>query len=377
VNGTVSLVASLLLLLGIGPAAFADDVCERERGELRYYALQMSCDQVRAAAQAYVSGVECDVLKAWVEETARQAATSLTCDQLRENATARVQQMSCGDLFARSETDCETKRADALRQNREIRCSELRKGIMSEAQQFSCERVRWVMLQNQDAAPCSELRDGLASAVASAECRHLVGIRAAWSTRQSATESLVRLVLPEGLEIKIPKSWSLIVGDHKKEVDAMVQRTLDLSGIVASTGTLISATSTTFAYAEVRVTSETTYSQTAVSRLAPVDISAYDAALHSNLQTMLRNQAVGILEWYGTRRESMGGLTCLISEYRRSPTGGRSVRPAEGPVRAQVVYFPLGSRSISLALSYTDVGNPPTWQATIGQIRASFAVKQK
>ena len=267
--------------------------------------------------------------------------------------------MSCGDLFSRSETDCQEKRADAVRKIREIPCSEFRKGIISEVQQYSCQQIRWVMLQNQFAAPCSELRDGLVSAVTSAECRHLARIRAAWSTGQSVTESL-------------------IVGDQKKDLDAMLQRTLDLSGIVASTEALMSATSprsTTFAYAEVRVTTETTYSQTTVSLLAPADISAYDTTFHSQMQMMLRNQAIDLLEWYGTRREFMGGLNCLISEYRRNPPGGRSVRPAEGPVRAQVVVFPLGTRSISLALSYTDVGNPPTWQATIEQIRASFAVK--
>lgn len=376
----LSSVASLLLLSSAVGIAWAEDRCELGRKDLRYRALQMSCDEVRATAQAYVSRAECDVLKTSAEQNARQTAATLSCDQLKEKALAEIQRLSCGDLFAQNESDCRMKRENTVRQIRKTPCSELRKGLLAEMQKFSCEQIRWVMIQKQDAASCKELRDELVSLTDSSECQGLTSLQAAWATREPATGSFVTLTLPEGLEIKIPKSWSLIVGDYKRELDNMVQRTLDLSGIAARTGTLVSASSprsTAWAYAEVRVAIENTYSQTQVRNLTPSDIAAYDVLAQRTLETMLQNLGGRILKWYGTRRDSISGHTCLISEYRRSePSGGQKIRPEGGPVRGQIVYFPLGSRSVSLTLSYTDLGDPPAWRATVDQIRASFTMKQ-
>src|SRR5713101_4343578 len=162
----------------------------------------MSCDEVRATAQAYVSRVECDVLKAFAEQNAQQAAITLSCDQLKEKALAEIQRLSCGDLFAHNEADCRVKRESAVRQTRKTPCSELRKGMVAEVQKFSCEQIRWVMIQKQDAASCKELRDELVSLADLSECRGLTSLQAAWATHEPAIGAFVTLMLSEGLEIK-------------------------------------------------------------------------------------------------------------------------------------------------------------------------------
>lgn len=193
-----------------------------------------------------------------------------------------------------------------------------------------------------------------------------------------ADDPAVTVVLGRGLEIDIPKSWRILAGEYKKDLDSLVQRTLDLSRITTETGTLIVATSplnSTYAYAEVRVTIERTFSQSQVAAFSASEMAAYDASLRAALHGMLQSLGSQILKWHGTTRHSSEGVTSLVSEYTRSPPPDKSPRPSKGPVRVQLVVFPFASRSVSLSLSYTDVGQPPPWRSTISRIRSSFRIR--
>jgi len=192
-----------------------------------------------------------------------------------------------------------------------------------------------------------------------------------------ADEPAVTVVLGQGLEIDIPKSWRILAGEYTKNLDSLVQRELDLSRITAKTGTLMAATSppnTTWAYAEVRVTIERTFSQSQVRTLSASEMGQYDASARAALNAMLQSTGGQILNWYGTTHNSSHGLTSLVSEYTRGPDA-KSPRPGSGPVRVQVFVFPFTSKAVSLTVSYTDLGQPAEWQPTIAKIRSSFRIR--
>ena len=193
-----------------------------------------------------------------------------------------------------------------------------------------------------------------------------------------ADEPAVTVVLGQGLEIDIPKSWRILAGEYTKDLDSLVQRALDLSRITVKTGTLIAATSpltTSWAYAEVRVTVERTFSQSQVASLSASDMAEYDASTRVALQAMLQSMGGQILKWHGTTRHSSHELTSLVSEYTRAPAASKSPRPSSGPIKVQVVVFPFTSRAVSLSLSYTDAGQSPQWQSTMAKIRSSFRIR--
>lgn len=188
----------------------------------------------------------------------------------------------------------------------------------------------------------------------------------------------VIVMLGQGLSIEIPRAWAVIAGNQKKELDSAVQRMLDLSGIMAQTGTLIAAESpvtSPYAYVEVRVHVEQTYAQAQAASLSGPDLAAYDFAVRDVLSRVFTSAGISILEWYGSTKGSTNGYHYLLTKYRRTSPFGQS--PRDGPVKAQVMVFPFGSKSVSVTGSYTDLGQPPMWKTTVERACSSFKIQAR
>src|SRR5712692_3962061 len=211
-------------------------------------------------------------------------------------------------------------------------------------------------------------------------CSEVLSTFAFLQTPRKAEESFVTVRLPHAISVDVPRSWNVMIGEEKKELDTLVQRTLDLSGITTLGGSLLAAKSplhTTWAFMEVRVTFENTYTQSVTANMSQTELEAYDSYLRLVTENISKSLGEEILEWFGTKKDRLNGLTVLVTEYKRTPPPDPStVRPSRGPVRVQVNVVPLGDKDIGLTVSYTAT-EAAKWQPILRHLRSSFRIGGK
>ncbi|VUZ84264.1 hypothetical protein MELA_00635 [Candidatus Methylomirabilis lanthanidiphila] len=374
--GSRRILVFVLILFTILPSSDlrADDNCP-SRSKARFIVINMSCSEVRAAAQHQMTTLSCEDLSHHVEEMKQGALTNITCDDFRERSLATVMSKSCGQLGATNEAECNRRRAELLSDLRTTPCAKLREGVVSELQQTSCAQIRAIILENIQSAGCPELRAQLLDLVNSVDCAEMHALPLFDRLPSIGTNNeMTEFRLTNGIVIGIPKSWIVLAGQQQRKIDAETHRLLDLSGIGSQVDRLIVATSplhTSYAYTDVVISSENTYSQPQLQNFTNQDLSAYDAATKAVISNMLNSAGGRMLSWLGTRVERFAGHWALVSSYRRADLG-RDTRPTKGPIRVTLTTIPFGIKAITVTVSYTELGRTSEWQETTNAIRASF-----
>jgi len=166
----------------------------------------------------------------------------------------------------------------------------------------------------------------------------------------------VTVHLPKGISIDVPRNWVSLSNSEKIDLTAFAEAAVD--GIVDLEGELeilhfaanyYNKEGETEALVNLRYYPDSELSQKDVEDMPDLVIATTDMQLERNMRKMIKK--IGgkskILEWKGLRKERIGNLIAVVTEYRRSNIFG-----ASGRVR--LMMFHNEENSFHLTVSYDD-----------------------
>jgi hypothetical protein len=187
----------------------------------------------------------------------------------------------------------------------------------------------------------------------------------------SAESNFASVKLPRGVQLQIPKGWWLLGKDHNRLIQTSVEAALDLSGIGLPDGqetNLIAANSmprTTYAAVRVDSTIPPAVSPREIQAATATDLKDIGNELRGGLEKMLPLQNNQLLQFYGVRKDSIGGHPALVIEYRRSGP--------KGPVIVQINRIFTNSQVVNINLSYRE-SEAALWKPVVAKIRQSITL---
>ncbi len=142
-----------------------------------------------------------------------------------------------------------------------------------------------------------------------------------------AIGNFVRVSLPKGVSIELPKNWVVISKDQRITLDTMVESGLDLAGIGQEDSDFLFAANyykngNTVGIINNRYYPNLDLTQDDARQLSQQDINELDAALRENVPKYLKAVGVSVLSWEGTKRSTINGIAVFVTEYRRKSLKG-------------------------------------------------------
>lgn len=191
-----------------------------------------------------------------------------------------------------------------------------------------------------------------------------------------AASNYVLVPLPQGVSVQLPKNWTVLTANQRVTLDTAVEAILEKIKTDGPRPTMPFAANYFDANDKVAIIFNVRY--VADATLTQAEASTFTSEEMRELGETFRQQAsmeihaVGnsLIEWRGTRKVTINGLTAFITEYRRTS-------PQKVPFRAQLVRVLNGSKSFEVTVSYRegqDVLLVPIVDKVIGSIRQSGAL---
>lgn len=199
-----------------------------------------------------------------------------------------------------------------------------------------------------------------------------IGIAVFSTSRSVATAergNFISLRLPTGVSVDVPRTWTVLDSDGRVLIETSVQAIFDLSRLPLVAGKpLILARSPAPTYASMNlvVSPGPTETQAELKGLSVAQIRAEDELTREAIKVMSTHAGWRLVEWLGTRRETLDKHLALLSEYRRQ-------FPGKPIVRVQIYAVPLGTESLALTLEYRE-DERGLWYPVIARIHKSFRV---
>lgn len=193
---------------------------------------------------------------------------------------------------------------------------------------------------------------------------------------KQASSNFVQVDLPRGVSIVLPKGWRYLDETMNRLIETSLEAVIDVSGIDIGEArdddeaVLVAANSTPAStYAAVRVTSvrPPTISLTEAKEVTNRDLAALKSEMIEPLQKMMAAQGNELLEYFGYRKDRIGGHEAFVLEYRR--TG------PNGPVMVQVNQIAAPSQTITVNLSYRE-SETALWKPILAKVRGSITITQ-
>lgn len=180
----------------------------------------------------------------------------------------------------------------------------------------------------------------------------------------------VEVRLPHGISIDVPRNWWVISGDLNQTLETSAQAVADLAGVkTMDKVNLFRANSmprTMYAAISINFYEGKGASPSEFNSLTSDDLKTINEQLHSETEKGFEVQGVDILDWYGTKKDTIGSKSALTTAYRRST-------PGKGPVIVQINTIFTTKDMIRLTLSYREAEGV-LWKPVIERIRRSFKV---
>ena len=172
-------------------------------------------------------------------------------------------------------------------------------------------------------------------------------------TSAYASDNFVKVSLPKGVSIELPKNWVVISKDQRITLDTMVESGLDLAGIEQENSDLPFAANyykngKTIGIINTRYYSNLELTQNDARQATLQDINELDTALKENMVKPMKAFGMSILSWKGTKKNTINGITAFVTEYRRKAIKGI------GAFRVRLVRVFAGDRSFTLTVSYDE-----------------------
>jgi len=195
-------------------------------------------------------------------------------------------------------------------------------------------------------------------------------LQTAQATQSSSNFAPIKL--PRGIELQIPKGWWLLGADLNRVIQTSAEAAMDLSGIGLPEGNeinLIAANSmprSTYAAVRVDSTIPPSVVPSEFTSITAADVRELQTVMRQNLQKLLPLQGNQLIEFFGSRIETISDHPAIVTEYRR--TGPK------GPVFVQINQIFTSSQEIRINLSYRE-SEVALWKPVVGKIRQSIAVR--
>lgn len=172
-------------------------------------------------------------------------------------------------------------------------------------------------------------------------------------TTAYATDNFVKINLPKGVSVELPKNWVVISKDQRITLDTMVESGLDLAGIDQENSDLPFAANyykngKTIGIINNRYYSDLDLTQYDAQQATNQDIKELDTALKENMVKSMGAFGTSILSWEGTKKTTINGITAFVTEYHRKALKGT------GAFRVRLVRVFAGKRSFTLTVSYSE-----------------------
>lgn len=160
----------------------------------------------------------------------------------------------------------------------------------------------------------------------------------------AAQSNFVRIQLPAGVSLELPRNWTELTDSQRTTLDA----TVEARGLKDGPSTLPYAAKLfegrdSIAMMNIRYYPDETLTQGEVRRVTSAEVREFDAGLQ---EISARTMGSRVAVWKGTSVRTVGGLTCLVTEYHR-----RGVT-SSGLWRVRLVRVFSGPRSFTLTVSH-------------------------
>lgn len=183
----------------------------------------------------------------------------------------------------------------------------------------------------------------------------------------------VTVPLPQGVSLQLPKNWTVLTAHQRVTLDAALEAILEKLEVEGPRSTMpfaanyYDANDRVAIIFNVRYVSDATLTQAEASTFTPQEIAELGETVRQQVSKEIPETGNTLIEWRGTRKATINGLTAFVNEYRRSS-------PQKVPFRAQLVQIFNGSNSFEITLSYREGQDGllvPIVGKVIGSIRQS------
>lgn len=172
-----------------------------------------------------------------------------------------------------------------------------------------------------------------------------------------ATDNLVKVKLPRGVSIEIPKNWVVLSGNQRITLDSAVESGLDLSGIKQESSELSFAANyygdegNTLGILNVRYYPRIGLTQTDAESANVQDVKELDAALKESIIQSMKAFNMTVTSWVGTQKSTINDIAVFLTEYKRKSLKG------SGEFRVRLIRVLAGEKSFTLTISYHEAAS--------------------
>ena len=172
-------------------------------------------------------------------------------------------------------------------------------------------------------------------------------------TSAYASDNFVKISLPKGVSIELPKNWVVLSKDQRITIDTMAESGLDLAGIEHGNSDIPFAANyykngKTAGIIQTRYYSNLDLTQNDSRQATLQDINELNATLKESTVKSMTAAGMSVLSWKGTKKNTINGIIAFVTEYRRKSIKGT------GAFRVRLIRVLAGDRSFTLIVSYDE-----------------------
>jgi hypothetical protein len=170
----------------------------------------------------------------------------------------------------------------------------------------------------------------------------------------SAANNFVLVRLPNSVQVEIPRNWELLSSNRRVTLDSAVQSRNESAGLFDASSDLQFAANhyddagKNDALVNVRYYPDIKITQQDARASGQSDVQEIDATIRDVMTKSAQVSGFSLLAWFGTKIQTINGITAFVTEYKRSPAKDN------GNFRVRLVRVFNGAKSFTLTISYRD-----------------------
>jgi len=167
-----------------------------------------------------------------------------------------------------------------------------------------------------------------------------------------AANNFVPIRLPNGVQIELPRNWTVLSDNKLITIDSAVQSRMELNNLLDVSHDLnfgashLNDKGNVDALMNVRYYPKQEATQADARAIGQFDINELDSAIRQGIFKAGEISGFSVLDWNGTNNQVINGTTVFITEYKRSPI------KENGNVTVRLVRVFNGVKSLTLTISY-------------------------
>ena len=166
-------------------------------------------------------------------------------------------------------------------------------------------------------------------------------------------ETFVRISLPEKVSVALPKNWTVMTKGQVAKLDEFVQSGLAKHDLYDASHVLdfaanyfVSKESPAYAKFNIRYYQDLELTQQDAKAFSEGEIKELDRVIREGVESSGKVFGTSVIEWRGTERKDLNGVTVFISEYTRTPSHNA------GDFCVRLVRIFRGKSSFTITVSY-------------------------